>query len=126
MPQLMAGKAAIAAVPNGTYRMNNEFRRQPVAARELRVAGGAPSERLAFAQQLGPRRAMNRPVDAPAAEQRAIRRVDDGIDGEGRDIGLACLQTASAQHGHGNLSLPAARLPCRPLGAERFGARVAA
>ena len=61
--------AFAAAVPHRSDRMDHEARRQPVAARDLRVAGVAAAERAAFRQQLRARRAMDRAIDAAAAEQ---------------------------------------------------------
>ena len=61
--------------------------RQPVTARGLRLAGAAAAERAAFGQQLRASRAVNRAVDAAAAEQRFVRGVDDGVDGESGDVG---------------------------------------
>jgi hypothetical protein len=61
--------------------------RQPIAARDLGVAGGATAERAAFGEQVGARGAMNRAVDATATEQRGIGGVDDRINGERRDVG---------------------------------------
>jgi hypothetical protein len=44
-------------------------------------------ERTTFVQQFGAGRAMNRAVHATSAEQRGIRRVDDGVNAQGRDVG---------------------------------------
>ena len=61
-------------------------RRQPVAARDLGVAGLAAMQRPAFRKQLRPRRAMDGAIDATAAEQRRIGGVDDGVDIEFGDV----------------------------------------
>ena len=60
---------------------------QPIAARDLGRAGLAAAERPAFGEQLRSRRAMDRAIDAAAAEQRAVRRVDDRVDVERGDVG---------------------------------------
>ena len=46
------------------------------------------AELAAFAQQLGPRPAMNRPVYSASTEQRGVRGIDDGVHGEGGDVGV--------------------------------------
>ena len=76
-----------AALPHRADRVDDVLRRQPVAARDLRRAGLAAAERAAFGEQLRPGRAMDRAVDAAAAEQRAVRGVHDRVDGERRDVG---------------------------------------
>ena len=42
---------------------------------------------------------MDRPVDAAAAEQRRIRRVDDGVDIERRDVGDADVEPRRPDRG---------------------------
>ena len=69
-----------AAVPDRSDGMNDMPRRKPVALGDLGVAGFAAMKRAAFGEQLGSCGAMNRAVDAAAAEQRAIRGVDDGVN----------------------------------------------
>lgn len=62
-------------------------RRQPVALRDPGVAGSAAAEPAALGQKIGPRRAMDRTIDAATAEQRLVSRVDDGVDAQRRDVG---------------------------------------
>src|SRR5207248_3818094 len=78
--------AARPAVPDGADGVDHVLRRQPIAARDLRVAGGAAAERSAFAQQFRPRGAVDCAVDPAAPEQAGIRRVDDGVHRETRDV----------------------------------------
>jgi hypothetical protein len=61
--------------------------RQPVPAGNLGRAGIAAVKPAAFGQQIRSGRAMDRAVDPAAAEQRAVRRVDDGVDRERGDVG---------------------------------------
>src|SRR5262249_11728909 len=82
------GLAASSAVPHRPDRVDHALRREAVAACDLRVSGGAAAERAAFAQQLGPRCAVNRTVDPAASEKRVVRCVDDRVDLERRDIGF--------------------------------------
>jgi hypothetical protein len=44
-------------------------------------------QRAALGEQLRPGGAMNRAIDAASTEQRCIRRVDDGVNAQCRDIG---------------------------------------
>ncbi len=66
--------------------MDHMPRLQTIAAGDLGLAGIAAAERLAFAQQFRPRRAMDGAVHAAAAEQRAVGGIDDGIDLERGDV----------------------------------------
>ncbi len=79
--------------------MDNVLRRQPIAARDLGRAGFTAAEPFTFGQQLRPRGAMDRAVDPAAAEQAGIRGIDDGIDGERRDVGNADLEPDGADFG---------------------------
>lgn len=67
--------------------MDDMARRQTVAAGDLGVAGGATAKPAALHQQFRPRRAVNRTVDTAATQQRTVRRIDDGIDAQCRNIG---------------------------------------
>ena len=75
------------AVPHRTDRVDDMERRQPIAARDLGVARGASAKPAAFGQQFRPGGTMDGTIDAASAQQRIVGRVDDGIDGERRDIG---------------------------------------
>ena len=75
------------------------LRLEPIAARDLGAAGLAAAERFAFLEQLGPGRAMDRAIDAAAAKQRAVRRVDDGVDRKRRDVGDDDVEARGADFG---------------------------
>jgi hypothetical protein len=60
--------------------MNHVPRRQPVSQGDFGVAGLAAMEGTAFREKLGPRRAMDRAIDAAPAEQGRIGGVDDGVN----------------------------------------------
>ncbi len=79
--------------------MDDMLRRQPIAARDLGRSGVAAAERPAFSEQLRPGGAMDRAVDAAAAEQRPVRRIDDGIDVKRRDVGDADFEPGGADFG---------------------------
>ena len=66
----------------GPDRMDHMPRRQPISAGDLGIAGRATIERAAFGEQFGPGRAMDRAIDAAAAEQRRVRGVDDGVNAQ--------------------------------------------
>jgi hypothetical protein len=55
-------------------------RRQAISFGDFGVAGVAAVQRVAFGEQFRPGRAMDCTIDATAAEQRAIRGVDDGVN----------------------------------------------
>jgi hypothetical protein len=69
-----------AAVPHRSHGVNDVFRGQAIAARDPRLARRTPADRAALLEQLRTRRAMDRAVDAAAAQQRAVGGIDDGID----------------------------------------------
>jgi hypothetical protein len=85
---------------------------KPVALRHLGLPRLAAAEPLAFGQQVRPRRPVDRPVDAAAAQKRLVRRVHDRIHVERRDIGLDHLYLR-----HGTPS----RMRAGPTGARRSG-----
>jgi hypothetical protein len=87
--------AAGAAVPHGADRVDDIPARQTVALRDLRIARAAAAERAAFGQQFRPRGAVDAPVHSPAAEERFLRGVDDGVHGHGRNIVSYNLQRHS-------------------------------
>jgi hypothetical protein len=60
--------------------MNHMPRGQTVTTCDFGAAGFAPTERAALGKELGTGRAMDRAVDAAAAEERGIRGVDDGVN----------------------------------------------
>jgi hypothetical protein len=72
--------AFAATVPDRADGMNDMPRRKPVARGDLGVAGLAACKRAAFGKQPRPGGAMDRAINPAAAEQRAIRRVDDGVN----------------------------------------------
>ena len=72
--------ARASAIPDRADGMNHMPRRQAIASGDFGVAGLAAVQRAAFGQQLRPGRAMDRAIDAAAAEQRRVRGVDDGVN----------------------------------------------
>jgi hypothetical protein len=74
--------------------MNHEFRGQPVSFGEPRFARGAAADLVALVEQLRPSRAMNRPVNAAAAQEGRVGRVHDGVHGQSGDVGLQNLDLA--------------------------------
>ena len=110
--------ALAAAVPDRTDGMNHMPRRQPITLGDFGVAGLAAMERAAFGQQLGPGRAMDRAIDAAAAEQRGIRGVDDGVNAKRRDVGDDDFQPRRADLARGQAQAEAAALTVTPLSAK--------
>jgi hypothetical protein len=72
--------AVTAAVPYRPDGMNDMPRRQAIAFGDFGVAGVAAVQRVAFGEQLRPGRAVDGAIDAAAAQQRAIRGVDDRVN----------------------------------------------
>lgn len=76
-----------AFAPHRPDRMDDVARRQAVSPGDLGVTSVATAQRAALRKQFRPGGAVNRAVDASAAEERAVGGVDDGIDLERRDVG---------------------------------------
>ena len=91
--------ALSAAAPHRTDGVDDMLRRQPIAACDFGRSGRAAAEIFAFRAQLGPGRAMDRAVDTAAAEQGAVRGVDDGIELKRRDVGHANFEPGGADFG---------------------------
>ena len=84
--------------------MNDEASRQTITACNLRFPGQTTSERAAFDEQFGARRAMNRAIDTTTAEERRVRRVHNGIDVQFSDVALDDLDSAvGILHRHLNI-----------------------
>ena len=70
-----------------------------VAARQLCLTRGAAAQFPALLQQARPCRAMDGAIDASPAQQAGVRRIDDGVDVETRDISNLyanhCLNSAN-------------------------------
>src|SRR5581483_8663100 len=79
--------AVVAAAPDRPHGVDDDPRGQPEPWRRLRLSGLAPTEQSAGMDQLGPRGAVDRAVDAASAQQRGIGGVDDRVYGERRDVG---------------------------------------
>jgi len=58
-------------------------------------------------QKVGARRAVNRPVDSAAAQQRRVRGIHDGIDRERGDVGADGVERPGG-HGNGTYALVSA------------------
>ena len=72
--------ARVAAVPDRADGMDHMPCRQPVALGDFGAAGLAAMKGAAFGEQFGPRRAVDRAIDAAPAEQGRIGGVDDGVN----------------------------------------------
>src|SRR6266446_5362546 len=80
------------APPHPTDGVDDVARRQPVAARDARFAGGAAAKGAALRDELRAGRAMDRAVDAASAEEGGVRGIDDGIDVELGDVAAMELE----------------------------------
>ena len=67
-------------MPDRADGMDHMPRWQPIRQSDFGIAGLAAMERAAFGKKFGPGCAMDRTIDAPAAEQRGIGGVDNGVN----------------------------------------------
>ena len=88
------------ALPHRADCVDDMLRGQAVAAGDLGVTGVATIEGAALGQKLGAGRTMYRAIDTAAAEQRGVGGVDDGVNVERDDIGLAGLAVVRACSTH--------------------------
>src|SRR5579884_1156832 len=73
------GLATVAAAPNRTHGVNDKARRQPITLCDFCFARPTAAKRPAFLEQFRAGGAMNRAVNAAAAEQRRISCVHDAV-----------------------------------------------
>jgi hypothetical protein len=110
--------AIAATVPDRADGVNDMPCRQPISQGDLGVAGLAAMERAAFGYQFRPGAAMNRAIDAAAAEQGIIRGVDDGINAQARDVGNDDFQPRRADLARGQDQAEAVAATVTPLSAN--------
>ena len=98
---------------------------QSITAGDLGAAGFAAAQRPAFGEQIWTGGAMDRAVNAAAAEQRPVRRVDDCIERKRGDVGNADIKPRGADlGGNQRRHVPMRQYNVsRPLGL-RFGGQV--
>jgi hypothetical protein len=75
-------------------------------------------ERAALGKQFRPGRAMDRTIDAAAAEQRGVGGVDDGVNAKRCDIGDGDFQQRRAELARRKAQAEAAALTVTPLSAN--------
>ena len=93
-------------------------RREAISSGDLGVARLAATELAAFGQQLRPSRIVDRAVDTAAAQQRAVRSVDDGVNAQCRDVGNDDLDPRRADLERSPDQADAAVLTATPLSAK--------
>ena len=69
-----------AAVPDRPNSVDHVLGRQVITSGDLRIAGFAAPQGAARLEQPGTCGTVNRTINPSAAEQRIVRRVDNGID----------------------------------------------
>ena len=94
--------AALAAAPHRPHGVDHVTRRQREAGGDLCLSGVAAAEPRASRAKLRPRGAVDGAVDAAAAEQRLVRRVDDGVDVKPSDVAFDDVDAA----GHPSIGCP--------------------
>jgi len=62
-------------------------------------ASARSAQAAALGEQVAPGRAVNRAVDPAAAQEGAVRRIDDGIKRERRDVGDHDVETRGRDFG---------------------------
>ena len=72
--------AAVSPVPDRPDGMNHMSCRKPITFGDFCISGRTAVEGAAFGEKLGSGRAVDRAVDATAAEQRRVGGVDDGVN----------------------------------------------
>ena len=106
------------AIPDRPDGMNHMPRWKEISLGDLGVAGLATAQLTALSQQLGSGCIMDRAVDAAPAEQRRIRRVDDGVNAQAGDVGNNDFQPRLADLARKRAQAEAAALTVTPLSAS--------
>jgi hypothetical protein len=75
-----------AAFPDGAHGVDDVLGGEAIAVGQPSLALRTAADFQALLQQLRPRGAMDRAIDAPAAAHRLIGGVDDGVDLELGDV----------------------------------------
>ena len=74
-------------IPDGPHGVDDFLARQAVGVCHLAFSRAAAAQRAAFGEQPRPGGAVDGPIDAAPAQQRAVGGVHDGVDGERGDVG---------------------------------------
>lgn len=85
--------SAISTVPHWADGVNDMGGGETIALGEFCLAGLAAAKQAAFVEKFRSGSAVNRSVNAATAEQGAVGGVDDGIDGQGGDVGFENLDS---------------------------------
>ncbi len=93
-------------------------RRKPITSGDLGAAGLAAMEGAAFGEKLRPGSAVDRAIDAAAAEQDRVGGVDDGVNAQARDVGDNDLDARGADLARRQIQAEAAALTVTPLSAR--------
>jgi hypothetical protein len=104
-----------SGIPDRPDCVDYVSRRQPVTSRYLCPTGRAAAKRAAFGDKLRAGRAMNCPIDSAATQQRAIRRVDDDVNAQRRDVGDDDFQPRRAELARSKTQADAGALTATPL-----------
>ena len=95
--------------------MNHVPCRQSITPGDFSVAGLAATKRAAFREKLRAGRAMDRAIDAAAAEQGAIGGVDDCIHAQRGDIGDDNFKPRRSELARSQVQADAGALTVTPL-----------
>jgi hypothetical protein len=106
---------APATLPHRTDGMNYVPRRQSIGLRDFSITRDAAMERPALGEQFGACRAVDRAIDAPAAQQRTIRSADDRVNAQACDISEDDFKPRCADLARGDRQAEAAALMVTPF-----------
>lgn len=91
--------AVISTIPHWADGVNDVVGGETIAPGELCLAGFAAAEQATLVEKFWTGSAMNRSVNPSTAQQGTVGGVDDGIDGQGGDVGFENLYSV----GHGSI-----------------------
>ena len=107
--------AEVTAIPHRANGVDHMLGFKLVAPGNLGIAGFATLQHSAFHDEFGAGGAMDRAIDAASAEQRRIRRVDDGVNAQCGDVGNNDFQPRLADLARRGAQADAAALMVTPL-----------
>jgi len=109
---------AAAAIPDRPNRMDDVFGLEAITLGDLGVTDLAAVQHTAFEFEFSAGGAMNSTIDAAATEQRRIRRVNNGVNAQRRDVGNNDFKPRLADPARGAAQAQASALTVTPLSAN--------
>jgi hypothetical protein len=100
--------SVFSAMPHRANGMNDKSGGQAITPGQFCLAGLATVEQAALAEKFRTGSAMDCPIDPSAAKQRAVSGVDNGVNGQDRDVRLENCDSRG-RFAHGKVLLPQQR-----------------